>query len=149
MAAAIAASLAEEQRSSQDFTFSQGGRGGREAEPVPGDLCQNKRVCTGTDAGPSNAGGAQHIPETLIDESAGVCEVAVKTPSSQRLMAKFGMAQPVADIARWVEAHGWDMQVHRLALSYPKRALDDTGATLKEAGLQGPREMMILEPAPR
>ena len=86
---------------------------------------------------------------TVTDASAGVCELAVKLPSSERVVARFGLAQQLDDVFAWLAALGWDMQRHRLCTSYPRKVLTDAQQTLTAAGVRGAREMLVLEATPR
>lgn len=81
----------------------------------------------------------------MRDDSQGVCEIAVKLPDSRRVSATFGLAQPLSDLVAWLSAQGWDMQQHRLSRAYPRQPLQDHERSLKDVGLLGPRDMLILE----
>ena len=152
IAAAIAASLADNGGDS-DFSFTPtnrstaGGIGGSFNEPSTKRACEGGQAVASTSAAASGA-EAQPSFVTLTDESQGVCEVAVKLPNSSRVTASFGLAQPLSDLAAWLGAQGWDMQRHRLSRAYPRQPLQEHDRSLKEAGLIGPRDMLILESAP-
>ena len=143
MAAAIAASLADAGGGGSDFTFAPHRPSGGD---VDNDLNDGnaKRHCAG--AGTSGRVATTELPETLLDESAGVATLAVKLPDNQKLVAKFGLAQPVSTVVEWVAAQGWDMSKHVLSLSFPTKAIDDVGESLKGAGVTGPRDMLHLRP---
>jgi hypothetical protein len=166
LAAAIVASLADSQGGQtpaliretpgSDFTF-------RSASPTNTLQCcgsmaassepNGRRLLSGgaSDMAPVSKGilaAADDVIESVTDASEGVCEVAVKLPNNQRVCAKFGLAQPLAHVVAWIAVQGWDFQRHRLSLAYPKEALTDASKSLKEVGIRGPREMLILELTP-
>lgn len=164
LAAAIAASLADSQGGhtpasiretpGSAFTF-------RSVSPTNTHQCRGSvAACSEPDGRQPSSGGASDtvfvskgiaavdVRETVTDASQGVCEVAVKLPNNQRVIAKFGLAQPLAHVVAWIAVQGWDVQKHRLSLAYPKQALTDSSKSLKEAGIRGPREMLILALAP-
>ena len=86
--------------------------------------------------------------DRVTDASQGVCELAVKLPTSKRLVSKFGAAQPLSSVASWLAEKGWDMQQHRLVLTYPRLVLSDLSKSLKAHGLTSARETLVLELAP-
>lgn len=141
LAAAIAASLgdttASQQRNVVDVDAPSSSAAAAKAAP--------EAACTG---GQDAANHGELGTATVTDSSAGVCELAVKLPSSARVVAQFGVAQKVDDVFAWLAALGWDLQRHRLCASYPRKVLQDAAHTLAEAGLCAPREMLVLEVVP-
>ena len=95
-----------------------------------------------------NTGADDGDGDLVTDSSQGVCEVAVKLPTSKRVVSKFGAAQPLRSVADWLQGKGWDMQRHRLTLTHPRTVLEDLEKSLKGHGLTGAREALVLERAP-
>jgi hypothetical protein len=83
----------------------------------------------------------------ILDDSAGVCEIAVKLPTNKRIIGHFGLAQKLQDVMSWLGSLGWDMHKHQLSTSCPRRALVNTEQSLLANGIQGPRELLVLETA--
>ena len=118
------------------------GAGAAFGEPRPKRACDDgQAVCSTSEAEHGDA----HDFQTLRDDSQGVCEVAVKLPTNQRVSATFGLAQPLSDLVAWLSAQDWDMQQHRLSRAYPRQPLQEHERSLKDVGLAGPRDMLILE----
>lgn len=73
------------------------------------------------------------------------CEVCVRLPNNQRRLHRFGLHATVGDVLAWLEGQGWDMRAHRLCTAFPRVPLLERSAALQDCGLQGPREVLLLE----
>ena len=83
-------------------------------------------------------------PEPGFDTD-GVIEVGLKLPSGERRSRRFNSNDKVAHLAAFVAVEcGTDMNNHRLAMTFPRRVLDNLEQTLGEAGLAN-KDIVIVE----
>lgn len=88
------------------------------------------------------ADGAQSAPPA---RGGPPCELSVRLPNNQRLLAEFTLQATVGDVLAWLEGRGWSSQSHRLCVSFPRVPLLERSASLSDVGLRGPREVLLLE----
>jgi len=131
LAAAIAASLGERDKQEQ-----------QQQVKDPGDLIsQNQDIIeekegvrtenvVGVMSGPS----LPELGEEPTAGTAGVIEIGVKLPTGQRKVRRFLAAtHTVGHVAAFAASLGVDMITHRLALSYPRRVLENLEVSLADA----------------
>jgi ataxin-3 len=90
------------------------------------------------------------LPELAPEPEAGAegaVEVALRLPGGARIRRRFRASDPVGQLAAAAAAHGADMVACRLALTFPRRLLDDWAASLEAAGLAGKQRLLVtVEP---
>ena len=83
-------------------------------------------------------------PEPGVDTD-GVIEVGLKLPSGERRSRRFNSNDKIGHSAAFVAVEcRTDMNNHRLAMTFPRRFLDNLEQTLGEAGLAN-KDIVIVE----